>query len=67
MAPDKRGIGKIFFLFLHENILWVLIRSTWGASNEYHNMFLWRNNKKKNQFLVEKHALSGAMQVTKVV
>ena len=27
IPPDKRGIHILFFLFLHENTLWVLIRS----------------------------------------
>ena len=35
---DMIGIHKIFFLFLHKNMLWVLIRS---ASNEYpHRVFM---------------------------
>ena len=42
-------------------MLWVLIRR---ASNEYHNTFSWRNNKKKkiNNFWLKKCALFGAMR-----
>ena len=33
-------LNMIFFLFLHGNRWWYC-----GASNEYHNMFVWRNKK----------------------
>ena len=56
------GIHKILFLFLHENMLWVLIRS---ASNEYHNIYFCGEN--RNISLVfsaekkkKKSTLSGA-------
>ena len=35
--PEKLGIRKIFFLFLHENMLWVLLRS---ASAEKHMLWV---------------------------
>ena len=48
IAPDKRGIYKIFFLFLHKNIYcgYSLEAPQTGTSNEYpQHMFSWRNKK----------------------
>ena len=54
------GSGKYLFLFLHENIikLWVFIRS--ASKIKHQNMFSLTNKKYQN-FLVEKSALSGAI------
>ena len=57
IAPDKRGINKIFFLFLHENIGcgYSLEVSRRDTSNEYpQHMFLWRNKKNYQNILVKK-------------
>ena len=46
------------FIFLHENILWILIRSTYvplrGASNEYPQHVFDRNKKIINTFGLKK-------------
>ena len=48
IAPDKRGIHIIFFLFFHENICcgYSLEAPQQGTSNEYpQHMFSWKNKK----------------------
>ena len=49
IAPDSRGFLKIFFLFLHQNICngYSLELPQQGASNEYHNIFV--EKEEKNQ------------------
>ena len=43
-----RVIHIIFFLILHENVLWVLFKSKWVPTT-----FSWRNKKNISIFLVE--------------
>ena len=52
---DTGGTRKIFFLFLHKSMLWVLIRST------QQNAFSWKNKKKCQQDLDINSTLSGIM------
>ena len=63
IVPDKKGIYKCIFLFLHRNIYcgyWLEVLC-WGTSNEYQqHMFLWRNKKFNSSFQLKKtSALSG--------
>ena len=50
----RRVVRQIVLSFLHENTLWVLIRSAssrlywWGASNGYPHIFMGGNRKKKS-------------------
>ena len=56
ITPDKREYPNIF-LILHENICcgYSLEAARWRTSNEYpHHMFLWRNKKNINIFLLKK-------------
>ena len=49
----------IFFLFLHENILWVLEVPCRCDSNKYHNIYFCGEIRKCQRFSVEKKILSG--------
>ena len=52
-GKDVRDIKKMCtLLFLYKNTCcgYSLERPQWGFSNEYHNMFLWWNNKNINYF-----------------
>ena len=43
----------ICVLFLHKNMLWYSLEAPHrGASNEYHNVFLWRNKKNSMQISI---------------
>ena len=57
ITRDKRGIRKIFFLFLHVNICcgYSLEVPRGGTSNEYpQRMFLWTNKRNINNFWLKK-------------
>ena len=63
----RGGFPLTFFLFLHENMLWVLMRSASLRQllMSTHNMFSWRN-KKNTDFSVVKSAVSGVCVHLKV-
>ena len=70
----SEGQGLIFFLFLHENIIYCgysLEVPQWGTSDEYpQHMFSWRN--KKNIYLIHPltcsfHCIAAYMSVQRII